>query len=131
MQIPALSILSSLLLFTSSLAAPAPAAAKTVTLLLLGATPEAQATVIVPADGSTFKISKLPYLCASNIQLLTQCEKDHPELSVSHITVLGQATCTIKGKDGSSTFVAFRGTLSNIADVGPPQVQISGVCNGY
>jgi len=53
------------------------------------------------------------------------CELDHPEISVSEITLLGAGQCTIDGVDSSRTTVR----TSQTVDVGPPQVQVSGT--GY
>ncbi|KAK5701223.1 hypothetical protein LTS12_028403 [Elasticomyces elasticus] len=46
------------------------------------------------------------------------------QLSISKISVLGSATCTFHGVDGSVTHVSNGQTV----DVGPPQTQISGSC---
>ncbi|KAL8909402.1 MAG: hypothetical protein Q9207_000237 [Kuettlingeria erythrocarpa] len=45
-------------------------------------------------------------------------------LSISHIQVLGGATCTFTGIDGSVTTVTGDSTV----DVGRPQTQIQGTC---
>jgi len=55
---------------------------------------------------------------------LADTTQDHPEISVSHITLYGAGECNIYGIDGSSTSVGNGETV----DVGPPQVQISGYC---
>lgn len=52
------------------------------------------------------------------------CELEHPEISVSKITLLGAGQCTIDGVDSSRTTV----TTGQTVDVGPPQVQVSGTC---
>ena len=46
-------------------------------------------------------------------------------LSVSQISSSGGAICSFFGADGSDTFLAGEETV----DVGPPQVQVSGVCD--
>ncbi|MCJ1232711.1 hypothetical protein MMC14_000664 [Varicellaria rhodocarpa] len=46
-------------------------------------------------------------------------------LSVSKISSVGGAICTIFGADGSQTFSAGEETV----DVGPPQPQVSGICD--
>lgn len=46
-------------------------------------------------------------------------------LSVSQINSVGGAICSFFGADGSDTFLAGEETV----DVGPPQVQVSGVCD--
>ena len=47
-------------------------------------------------------------------------------LSVSKISSPGGAECTFFGIDGSHTFIFGEETV----DVGPPQAQVSGVCDG-
>ncbi len=47
-------------------------------------------------------------------------------LSVSQISSPGGAACTFFGVDGSDTFIYGEETV----DVGPPQAQVSGVCDG-
>ncbi|KAF6239179.1 hypothetical protein HO173_002440 [Letharia columbiana] len=46
-------------------------------------------------------------------------------LSVSQISSAGGAICSFFGVDGSDTFIHGGETV----DVGPPQVQVSGVCD--
>ncbi|KAM0796648.1 hypothetical protein BDR22DRAFT_892966 [Usnea florida] len=46
-------------------------------------------------------------------------------LSVSQISSPGGAACTFFGVDGSNTFLFGEQTV----DVGPPQAQVSGVCD--
>ncbi|KKY21352.1 hypothetical protein UCRPC4_g03789 [Phaeomoniella chlamydospora] len=46
-------------------------------------------------------------------------------LSVNQIATSGGATCTFWGVDGSTTTV---GSGAETVDVGPPQVQKSGIC---
>lgn len=48
---------------------------------------------------------------------------DNP-MSVSKISSPGGASCTVFGSDGSNTFI-HGGTV----DVGPPQRQVSAVCD--
>ncbi|KAL6716791.1 hypothetical protein ACLMJK_004703 [Lecanora helva] len=49
---------------------------------------------------------------------------DNP-LSVSHISSVGGAICTITGLDGSTTTIVGEQTV----DVGPPQTQVRGSCD--
>jgi len=46
-------------------------------------------------------------------------------LSISHISSNGGAICTFFGIDGSETTVVGATTV----DVGPPQTQVSGICD--
>lgn len=82
---------------------------------------------LFPTDENLHTISKLPvfrqtydYLMNSRLTSLTDSN-----LSVSQISSAGGAICSFFGIDGSDTFVHGEETV----DVGPPQVQISGVCD--
>ena len=55
---------------------------------------------------------------------LTIYPSDHPNTSVTKITLAGGASCTIYGAQGSVTTVVG----ANYAYVGPPQPQVSGAC---
>ena len=52
---------------------------------------------------------------------------DHPELSVSYITLTGFALCWLSGVDGSVTQILSYGEPET-KTVGPPQVQVNGTC---
>ena len=118
-----------------------------VTLTFEGAA-DASYTLIEPADGSIFYIGIQPapfsdstLLATTNDALsrllrtfllkfprtcirLTCTITDNP-LSVSHISLDGNAACTLHGIDDSVTTV----TDGETVDVGPPQTQIWGTCD--
>lgn len=115
------------LLFSAAFAAPLEARNPKLVLTFQGATPEASYTVEPPSDGTLFAISTLssPPFSTSFAKFYLNVSADHPEISVSHITLFGAGQCTIDGVDGSKTTVR----ISQTVDVGPPQVQVSGTCN--
>ena len=117
-----------------------------------GAPPEvAYYTRSIPSDGSVYYLSKstcsstsLPWsilLSWAPIAIVSYAQPCFfkPEnplpnllytddvLSISHIKSLGGATCAFYGIDGSKTIVVGAQTV----DVGPPQTQISAVCQAF
>jgi hypothetical protein len=109
------------LLSTAAFAAPLEARNSRLVLIFQGATPEASYTVEPPSDGTLFAICKFssPPFSTSFAKVYVNVSADHPEISVSHITLYGAGQCTIDGVDGSRTTVR----ISQTVDVGPPQVQ--------
>ncbi len=78
----------------------------------------------IPRKPKYYSVIALLVPCSYGLNWVLNIHTDNT-LSVSHISSPGGAACTFFGIDGSDTFIFGEETV----DVGPPQAQVSGICD--